>query len=223
VAEAAKPAAVEKKPDIGSTQPIEMLPETALLGPMDSNVSTPASAEKIDLGSTQPLGTLAQELENSLLPLLELPADIVPPVAAVKAATIQAPVAVEDAAPTLEIPGLVEMVRAAEAPVPTAKPVVAEKKAATIEPMPPASNLLTEFGELALLATGEWQAMQSADVKSDAKKSDTAATGELNGPETLSLISNPAPSAKAESADPTLQLALLPDPAVEPKRAVNGQ
>lgn len=84
-----------------------------------------------------------------------------------------------------------------------------------------ASNL-TEFGELALLATGEWQAMQRSDVKPETK-TDTAATGEINGPETLSLISKPALAPKADSADPTLQLALLPEAEVGPKRAVNGQ
>jgi hypothetical protein len=157
---------------------------------------------------------LAQELANSAVtPSLDLPADILPPAAAVKAPTIDAPAAVADAAPTLEIPGLVEQVRAAEAPVVIEQPTKVES--------PPASNL-TEFGELALLATGEWQAMQRSDVKSETK-ADTAATGELNGPETLSLISNPAPAPKAQSADPTIQLALLPDPAAETKRAVNGQ
>ncbi|MDY6944821.1 MAG: glycosyltransferase [Pseudomonadota bacterium] len=234
VAQAAQTAAVDKKPDIGSTQPIEMLPEIALLESAESNVAPsnvapPPSAEKIDLGSTQPLGTLAQELENSLLPLLELPAEVLPPAspvvkpmanAAPSAPPIQAPAAVEDGASTLEIPALAELVRAADAPLPAEKPLLAEQSPAMSEP-PPSSNL-TEFGELALLATGEWQAMQSSDVISEAKQ-DTAATGELNGPETLSLISKPAPSAPAQSVDPTIQLALLPDPAVEPKRAVNGQ
>ena len=174
-----------QKPDIGSTQPIEMLPEIALL-PVESNVSSVAAEpEKIDLGSTQPLGILAQELANAALPSLdmpslELPADVLPPPSPVEAAVVVD--AVVEKAPTVD----------------------------------PASTNLTEFGELALLATGEWQAMQRSDVKAETK-TDAAATGELNGPETLSLISKPAP--KAETADPTIQL----EPEVEAKRAANDQ
>ncbi len=71
---------------------------------------------------------------------------------------------------------------------------------------------MTEFGELALLATGEWLAMQRADDKVESK-TDTAATGELNGPEMLSLISTPAPTTQRVPSDPK----------VESKRVVNGK
>jgi hypothetical protein len=187
------PVATSQKLDIGHTQPIEMLPEMALLpveSPAESNVSSAAEAkpEKIDLGSTQPLGTLAQELANAALSSsLDLPDDILPPSSPIATvAPSVAPMAVEKSPP----------------------------------PVDPASTNLTEFGELALMATGEWQAMQRSDVQPESKP-DTAATGELNGPQTLSLISTPAP--KAEVADPKDQLVLLPDPTLEPKRAANGQ
>jgi hypothetical protein len=73
-----------------------------------------------------------------------------------------------------------------------------------------------EFGGLTLMATGAWPAMQRAR---EIKDSDTQP--ELNGPETLSLITKQAPA--ATEFEPTLQLALLPDPAPEPKRAANGE
>lgn len=183
---------VSQKSDTGGAQSIEMLPEVALLPPVESSVSKPADAgqEKIDLGSTQPLGILAQELANTALPATEL-------------ANLSKTDA--SASQSLELPDdLLPLAAPIQA---AATPAVAEK-APTVE-TPPSSNL-TEFGELALLATGEWQAMQRSEVKSETKK-DTPA-GELNGPETLSLISTPAPAAKTEAAD-----------AVEPKRAANGK
>lgn len=261
VAETAKPAAPVAEPavarapkaDVGITQPIEALPDIGLLDPVELNVSVPAEGKpkKVDLGGTQPLGILGAG-DLSSLQSLELPDDILPAtpaaVAAPSAAVAKAaaPAAVEDVASTLEIPALVEQVRAAAADTPdlVEKPRAAAssessdfidkalsgvwegpeaKKPAAAEKAPivdTASTNLTEFGELALLATGEWQAMQRSDVKAETKK-EPATTGELNGPETLSLISTPAP--KTESSDPTSQLSLVPDPAVEPKRAANGK
>jgi hypothetical protein len=105
---------------------------------------------------------------------------------------------------------------------------------------PLATGSLNEFGELTLLATGEWQAMQRSDTKSETKTdvaqaeaksttSDTAATkpaespkaADLSGAETLSLISNPA--ADPSATEPTIKLAVLPEPPVESKRAANGK
>lgn len=54
--------------------------------------------------------------------------------------------------------------------------------------------------------------MQRADDKVESK-TDTAATGELNGPEMLSLISTPAPTTQRVPSDPK----------VESKRVVNGK
>jgi glycosyltransferase involved in cell wall biosynthesis len=221
----------------------------------DVAISPLAEPMKIELGSTQPLGTLAQsladaalptiELEGALsadissLPSLELPADFLLPAssaetaaptptpsATAKVSTLEALAPVEDIASTLEIPALVEQVRAAEvsaaaekAPkldalaefekaLKTEAPIAAEK-APVVDP---ASTNLTEYGELALLGTGEWLAMQRSDDNVESKKN-TTATHELNGPETLSLISTPTP---------TTQRALS-DPKIESKRVVNGK
>ena len=92
---------------------------------------------------------------------------------------------------------------------------------------PLGTGSMTEFGELTLLATGEWQAMQRSDIKPAAKaeppkveaKADSA---ELSGADALSLISKAALPTEPE-AEPTVQLALLPDREVEPKRAANGE
>jgi hypothetical protein len=81
---------------------------------------------------------------------------------------------------------------------------------------------MTEFGELTLLATGEWQAMQRSDTKTETKaeaKSEPAKPAELTGAETLSLIS----TAAAVADESRVQSALLAAPAVEPKRAANGK
>ncbi len=66
---------------------------------------------------------------------------------------------------------------------------------------------MTEFGELTLLATGEWQAMQRSDTKPETKadaakpatKAEPAKPAELSGAETLSLISKARPEAQLGS------------------------
>lgn len=121
---------------------------------------------------------------------------------------------------TASVPAIVaEPVAPAVAAVPQVPAPVAELKKAQ-EPAAPATN---QFGELALLSTGAWAAMQRSDVKSETPPANSAAQGdELDDTETLSLISTPAAQAE-ESAESTLPLALLPEPAIEPKRAANDQ
>jgi hypothetical protein len=127
-----------------------------------------------------------------------------------------------DSSPTqpLELPTDLLPQRHEDAAVspPAAAPPAAEASVAT--------GSMNEFGELTLLATGEWQAMQRSDTrsetKSEAAKSETkperAQPTELTGAETLSLISKPAPVPE----EPTVPRALLPEP-VEPQRAANGE
>lgn len=221
VASEAKPLGVAdvdlQKSDIGSTQPLGVL-------------ATPAVSAPPAVSSSEDFSSFSLELPDDVLrPAVETSALDVTSATTMKRATIEEPASSEDVASTLEIPALAEQVRAAAAAadddvlladvLATPAPAKAEN-APPAQPVDPASTNLTEFGELALLATGEWQAMQRSDVKAEPKP-DPAATGELNGPEALSLISTPAP--KAESADPTIQLAILPDAEAEPKRAANGK
>lgn len=185
-----------EKLDIGATQPIEMLPEAALLQfPEPSVAPSPSSTaagvaekvEKIDLGVTQPLEMLP---EAALL------------------ATVPANPSTVDSSPTqsLELPASVLP--------PVAEPIVVPA-AVTPEPTVPSD----EFGGLSLMATGAWPAMQRATETKDSEPE----AAELNGPETLSLITKQTPSAAKPEFEPTLQLALLPDPEAEPKRAANGE
>ncbi|WP_175597016.1 glycosyltransferase [Peristeroidobacter soli] len=88
------------------------------------------------------------------------------------------------------------------------------------EEAPIANGSMTEFGELTLLATGEWQAMQRTDTAKPETKAKTEPArqtkpDELSDSQTLSLISKPAPD----------ELALVPEPEprVESKRAANGE
>ena len=192
-----------------------MLPQAALLGlPEPSVAPSPASTavaekvEKIDLGMTQPLEMLPEAALLSIVPAVTPPP-----------ATEAAKPSVVDISPTqsLELPASVLPPGEPTAVViplpPIAAPVVVTAPVAVApEPTIPSD----EFGGLTLMATGAWPAMQRA---TETKDSDTQP--ELNGPETLSLITKPAPA--ATEFEPTLQLALLPDPVAEPKRAANGE
>lgn len=219
------------KADSGGTQPLETLPEGTMAGlaalkwPTSADVTSATGKQKVDISSTQPLGTSAQDLANAALAGKDL-----------------AEVSKPDSSPTqsLELPvdllpqrHVVEAVSPRASPPPAAEPQLA-------------TGSMTEFGELTLLATGEWQAMQRSDTqaetKADAAKSETKAAApkpetngaaakagtkvasaqpdELSDTQTLSLISKPADE---PAADPTVQLALLPDPQVEPKRVANGE
>jgi hypothetical protein len=289
-AESAAQAAEE--PDSAGTQPLETLPEGTLAGlaalkwPMTedvtsttADVSSATGKQKVDIASTQPLGTLAQELANAALAGKDL-GEVAKPAAS------KSDVFKLDSSSTqsLELPDDLFLSRhVVETVSPPSLPAA--------EP-PIATGSMTEFGELTLLATGEWQAMQRSDTKPETKtesakaeaKADTtkpatsaiattpepkadaakpatnsvaakptmkadetksvaadvatkpsgaattpeiqsgmktgdAGSAELSGPETLSLISTPDVS----STDPTVKLALLPDPAIEPKRAANGK
>ncbi|WP_129641924.1 glycosyltransferase [Peristeroidobacter agariperforans] len=201
------------RPPVSSTQPLETLPEGTMAGlaalkwPAATDVTSATGKQKIDLSSTQPLGTLAQDLANAALAGEDL-SD------AAKPDSSQS-----DSSPTqsLELPGdLLPQRHVVEAVSPPVSPPPAAES-------PIATGSMTEFGELTLLATGEWQAMQRSDTKSDAAKSETkvetkpepAKPAELSGAQTLSLIAKAAPVAD--------ELALLPEPAVEPKRAANGK
>ncbi|MBL8268135.1 glycosyltransferase [Steroidobacter sp.] len=180
-------------------------PAAAAAKPAASEVTLlPASEAKPDINSTQPLGILAQELANSALP----PGATAP--AATKTESKSELAQAQARAQALELPddilppgSATTSARALEAPA-TAKPVVET------------SSSMTEFGELALLATGEWMAMQRAaenkpDPKALSAKTDGTGSHELNGQEALSLISTPVQGAATAPAN------------VEPKRAANGK
>jgi hypothetical protein len=113
-----------------------------------------------------------------------------------------------EAAPTLAV---------ASASQPASTPVAAAESA----PTPAHASSGHDFSELALMATGQWQAMQRSDEK-PATNQQSAKSDELTGPEALSLITKPAPEVEP-APEPTVQLALLPDPQIEPKRAANGE
>jgi glycosyltransferase involved in cell wall biosynthesis len=235
---AATTAATEsaKPVDGGSTQPLEALPEGTMAGlaalkwPTTADVTSTADKDRVDLGTTQPLGTLAQDLANAALAGEDLADVSKQDVSKPDGLTTQ----------SLELPADV---------LPQRHVVQSISTPATLEPAteaPIATGSMTEFGELTLLATGEWQAMQRSDSKPEtpAAKSETnigakgeaepkaaaeakseaktegrpqsASPVELSGVETLSLIATSA----APVAD---DLALLPEPAVEPKRAANGK
>lgn len=181
-------------------------------------VTPAAAAAKPDIDSTQPLGILAQELANSALPPGQ--AEARPSAAPVKAesksevAQAQARAKAQAQSRALELPedilppgSATTTLRALEAPA-------ADKAAAKASPVETSSSM-TEFGELALLATGEWMAMQKAESKPDPKavtaKTESTGSHELNGQEALSLISTPVENAATAQAS------------TEPKRAANGK
>jgi hypothetical protein len=187
-----------------------MLPEgtqaglAALKIPEIADVSSATASRKVDLGSTQPLGTLAQELADVALLGAELE-DVAKPVAQ-KPAPARADVSQLAQKPS---PAKVEVSKPVEAKSVSSKPAAPKLDDPTI-----ATGSLNEFGELTLLATGEWQAMQRSDTKTETKpEAKPAKAAELSGAEALSLISKPSDDG----------LALMPDPQVEPKRAANGE
>jgi glycosyltransferase involved in cell wall biosynthesis len=199
------PATVAEKTDIARTQPLETLPEgtqaglAALKLPEIADVSAATASRKVDLGSTQPLGTLAQELADAALLGAEL-ADVSKPASKLEASK-----------PAVSKPVASKAVESqpVESKLVQSKPVEPKPDDSTI-----ATGSLNEFGELTLLATGEWQAMQRSDTKPETKSEAKAAKpAELSGAEALSLISKPAADG----------LALMPEPLVEPKRAANGE
>ncbi|MBM0104544.1 glycosyltransferase [Steroidobacter sp. S1-65] len=179
--------------------------------PAPSPVAEPVKKTAFD--SPQPMGMFSQALANATLRL----------------AAFTAKAAEASQAPSNEQPAK------ATATLVSARPAV-DKNAATS----PESSVAHEQGrdsaqvtstgpttnnesvsELALLATGQWMTMQWPGVKSEP----THRNGEeLSGAEALSLISTPAPDTTSDaSRDPTVKLALLQDPAAEPKRAANAK
>lgn len=227
--------------DIAATQPLESLPDgtqaglAALKVPATVDTASTTAKQKIDISSTQPLGTLAQDLANAALagkdlaevskPDVSKPdvfdldaqlaalnwADSKPAVATsdhkLEAARSADPKPAVATDPSLELPLELPQRPAKSATASSAPPAPVEQ--------PIATGSMTEFGELTLLATGEWQAMQRSDLVKPETKVEPAKPAELSDTQTLSLISKPAPVVD--------ELALLPEPKVEPKRAANGE
>lgn len=204
--EAAKPETVAAAPE--ATKPAAIVSE-------QTSESTPAvadsgAADKFDIDSTQPLGALAQELANAALPV----AEAVRPLQAERAESPSS-----ESLDALLLKSLDLQPDTTSADAKTAQEVSPDADPTTDATT---SNKMTEFGELALLATGEWQALQNSDV-SLPTDTDTAANGELSGLEALSLISTPAPASSAETSGPALELAPEPEAKVEPKRAASAK
>lgn len=207
-----------EKPDIAATQPIEMLPQAALLQlpepsvaplPSSTAVAVAEKVEKIDLGMTQPLEMLPEAALLTIVPAVTPP----PAIEAAKPSAVDT-----SQTQSLELPASVlprgEPVAVVIPLPPVAVPTVVTAPAAVaLEPTTPSD----EFGGLSLMSTGAWSAMQRAP-----ETKDRDSQVELNGPETLSLITKQTAKPEFES---TLQLALLPDPEPqpEPKRAANGE
>jgi len=180
------------------------------VAPTTADVTSSADQQQIDIGSTQPLGTLAQEIANSALAGKDF-ADLVSsprvgsdladsanakvpsfeaskPDASVTAASKSA-VSKSGGSPTqsLELPDDFLLARH------DFESVSAPASPPAEEP-PLATGSMTEFGELTLLATGEWQAMQRSDTKSDTEMKADATKSAKNA-----ASSKPGTSAAASS------------------------
>lgn len=205
-------AASAEAPKLNDSAPLaveSVLSKTASPEPAASKV-----ADKVDIAGTQPLETLPEGTQAGLA-ALKLPETVdVSSATASQKADISSTQPLGTLAQDLANGALsgkdLEDVFKPE----VSKPV--ETKAVEPKPVeqPVASGSMTEFGELTLLATGEWQAMQRSDTKTETK-AEPAKPAELSGAEALSLISKPATASD--------ELALLPEPQVESKRAANGE
>jgi glycosyltransferase involved in cell wall biosynthesis len=175
--------------------------------------------EKVDIAATQPLEALPEGTQAGLAALK------IPEISEASAATASrkadigatqplGTLAQELADVALLGAELTDVSKPAPKPA-VSKPV--DSKPVQSKPVEPkledtiATGSMNEFGELTLLATGEWQAMQRSDTKPETKPE--AKPAELSGAEALSLISKPAADG----------LTLMPEPRVEPKRAANGE
>jgi glycosyltransferase involved in cell wall biosynthesis len=199
------------KADIASTQPLESLPEgtqaglAALKVPEATDVSSATASRKVEANSTQRPGTLAQDVATAAL--LD-PAQ--PDLSKIDVANLDFDLAAFAPPDPKPVAALAPSI---QSPAPAKAAVSSAPKEAPI-----ANGSMNEFGELTLLATGEWQAMQRSDTakpETKAKVEPAKPAAELSDTQTLSLISKPAPD----------ELALLPEPEpeVESKRAANGQ
>jgi glycosyltransferase involved in cell wall biosynthesis len=177
-----------------------------------------APAPTPDIESTQPLGILAQELANAALPAAEASGSAPTDSARSSSDSLDALLmeSLGQAAPTAT-PEKTPLEKTSPENTSAAKPSPAEASSSAATP----STNFTEFGELALLATGEWQALQSMDVNSTTN-SGTAATDELSAPEALSLISTSVPAAKS-GTPAAAELSVMPEESVEPKRAASAK
>jgi glycosyltransferase involved in cell wall biosynthesis len=236
-------------PDFLATQPVDMLSAAALMQPAQASTAptpTPAAPvfapvveakqEQIDLGLTQPLTTM---------PEAAVMATIAAAVPVQATAPVQPPTIDFSATQSLELPGVfvTPVVAAAAEAAPSSDAEVKaepneqllatpfasfEAPSVTLEPAPapvsvsaPAPN---PAFELSLMATGAWSATPATNAtNATVAPSTEAAPAELNGPETLSLITSPSVAPAVETHEPTLKLAVLPDPAAEPKRVANGE
>ncbi|HEY5754233.1 MAG TPA: glycosyltransferase [Steroidobacter sp.] len=175
----------------------------------------PKAVEKVDIASTQPLEALPEGTQAGLAALK------IPEISEVSSATASRKADIGSTQPlgTLaqELADVALLgAELADVSKPVSKPAVS--KPVESKPVAPklddstiATGSMNEFGELTLLATGEWQAMQRSDTKPETKAE--AKPAELSGAEALSLISKPAADG----------LTLMPEPRVEPKRAANGE
>src|SRR5690606_38627481 len=113
-----------------------------------ANAALPAAEMAKLLQNDGSKSSPSESADAALMKSLELPDDVL---ASTQKTAVAAPVA--------------------PAEVPLEMPLIEAPVAATAEPAPieETSNKLTEFGELALLATGEWQALQRSDVSSETK------------------------------------------------------
>ena len=240
-----KPAAtkpVESKPvesklekaDIGETQPLEMLPEAAIMTavpavpPAQTRIA--AAPTTIDIAATQPLPLQAEEpavITQRLHSQTEAPAaTALPPQSQAERPTaITQPPLLQTATPAVIAPPAPPQLATpvASAPPLPVVPVIETPAASGVVAATIASEPSPDFAELSLMATGTWAAMPrvTADAKTavNATKNDTGGMPVLDGPETLSLI---AGGTAASTPEPTLKLAVLKDPTAESKRAANG-
>jgi len=218
-----------KKIDSGATQPLEKA-SAAAPAAAAVNVTAPALVPQppvVDINSTQPLelllpedvlGTASPPLDATDLsnpPTIDLsqtqPLEL-PKLEGLEEVAVRAPA--PSAAPRAKAPEPEQTLPSASTSAPQA--VVAPAAAEQIKPA-------DEFAGLSLMATGAW-AVSPRTIAKAAEAGEEPA--ELNGPETLSLIASPSASvaAKADAPpEPTLKLAILSDPPVEPKRAANGE
>lgn len=202
----------------------------ALKWPMTSDLTAATGKQKVDVDSTQPLGALAQDLAKAALAGKDLTEasklDAAKPDAGRLEASAPDALGLGDSKPdisftqSLELPAdLLPQRHVVEVVSPPASPAA--------EP-PLATGSLNEFGELTLLATGEWQAMQRSDTKSetkpDAAKTESGAA--TNAAATATTVAGnaetPNVAAKADkskfaelSGDETLSLISSPAPAVD--------
>ncbi|HEY0681551.1 MAG TPA: glycosyltransferase [Steroidobacter sp.] len=229
-ASAAESTKAEAKVDLSGEQLPDLLPEISLFSSAEQNVPAAPAAIAQTAASAEP----AVSAEPAKVDLGS-PRSAEPNVPSAPVAETEASASVGDSSEKFDPNSTQSMGKFAQALANATMRLAAFKLEAPVDATPPetaraeagndaaAASSGGDFGELALMATGQWMAMRRPETKPEAKAA-ASKSGELSGAETLSLISTPASAAKAEtSSDPAIQLALLPDPGVEPKRAASGK